>query len=382
MADRTVSASVVVCGGGVSGALCAIAAARDGADVLLIERGGCLGGTLTASLIGIILDGQNKEGLVGEWQEQIRAAMARGGCVIEECEKVLLEALCRDAGVRVLYYAMVTGCTVENRQIRALTVHTNDGAFTVTAEVYVDATGNGSLAAMAGCSYDMGNADGIPQPMSMVALVGGAPERYIGWNNKEAFGALLQKIGVRTSLGFPNLTAVGDGYCTLGINHEYGYACTDAFGISEAVCHARREICDTVAALRRTPEFSRFTLLSTPELIGIREGRRIHCRYTVTLDDVLEGRRHDDAICRVTYWVDVHALDDRGDRSYTGKELRCQPYDVPLRALLPVDIDNLLVTGRAIGGDFHAHASYRVAGNCAAFGEAAGKLAARRVKNK
>ena len=380
MVIKNIKTDIAICGGGISGALAGISAARSGADVTVIERGGCLGGTLTASLVGIILDGNKKCGLVEEFITRLSDLQKQGFAVIEESEKYLLEAMCREAGVNILYYTSVKGCVMGNGNIISISAQTYDCEVTIEPRIVIDATGNGSLAAMAGCGYDVGDENGRTQPMSMGALVGGVPEEFIGWERRNRFKEFLTEQGCNTSLGFPNLTNVGRGYCTLGINHEYGIAFNNVKDVSEAVIHARREIFETVKLLSQTREFSNIVLLSTPELIGIRESRRIHCKYTVTLDDILSGRRHEDSICRVTYWVDIHALDGNGDKSYTGDDIKCLPYDVPLRALLPIDVENLIVTGRAICGDFYAHASYRVAGNCAAFGEAAGVEAARRVR--
>lgn len=374
---------IIVCGGGIAGAMAAIAAARAGADVTLCERGGCLGGTLTASLIGFILDSYQKTGLTAEFVSRLDAMRKQGYAIITEAEKYLLEEMCLDAGVKLLYYTQVTGCEVMERRIVSLRANTLDGELQFQPGLVIDATGNGSVAALAGCRYDIGDAAGRTQPMSMVALVSGAMESgYVGWGRKEAFGGLLKELGIRTSLGFPSLSEVGGGICCLSVNHEYDRKSYDAAGLTEAVTNARREICSVVETLRsRTKEFAGISLVSTPELIGIRESRRIKCLYTVTLDDVLAGRRQEDAVCTVRYWVDIHALDDKGDRSFTGNELKCLPYDIPFRSQLPTDCDNLILAGRCIGGDFHAHASYRVAGNMAPVGEAAGQMAAYSVRS-
>lgn len=122
--------------------------------------------------------------------------------------------------------------------------------------------------------------------------------------------------------------------------------------------------------------FGDIALVTTPECIGVREGRRIIGKYTVGLDDMINGRKQPDGICRVRYWVDIHSLDKGDNNGFTDDGIKAQPYDIPFRSLIPKDADNLLVSGRCISGDFYAHASYRVAGNMATVGEAAGKAAA------
>jgi len=116
-------------------------------------------------------------------------------------------------------------------------------------------------------------------------------------------------------------------------------------------------------------------LVATAEQIGVREGRRIRGRYVVSAQDMREGVRHDDAICRVTFPIDVHALDKEGNRADVGR-FEVKPYDIPLRALISADCENLLMAGRCISGDFLSHSSYRQTGDAAAMGEAAGACAA------
>ena len=98
--------------------------------------------------------------------------------------------------------------------------------------------------------------------------------------------------------------------------------------------------------------------------------------YRITDDDILSGRRFDDAVCLVTFGVDVHKLKN-DDTDECSRGYRTQPYHIPYRALVPRGVDNLLLAGRCISGDFYPHASYRVMGNMAATGEAAGYAAAR-----
>jgi hypothetical protein len=99
----------------------------------------------------------------------------------------------------------------------------------------------------------------------------------------------------------------------------------------------------------------------------------------VTREDVIAGRKHDDAVCRVTFPVDVHSLDPKEGKGFDNQGVKSQPYDVPFRALISAERENLLFAGRCISGDFVAHASYRVTGNAVPMGEAAGREAAKRV---
>ena len=110
----------------------------------------------------------------------------------------------------------------------------------------------------------------------------------------------------------------------------------------------------------------------------MRDGRRIRGRYVVMQEDIIAGARHEDAVVRPTFGVDIHAVtaEHNETRAIKNKGIKVKPYDIPLRALIAKDVDGLMMAGRCISGDFIAHASYRVTGNAVAMGEAAGVVAA------
>ncbi len=118
--------------------------------------------------------------------------------------------------------------------------------------------------------------------------------------------------------------------------------------------------------------WSHLHLVATAGKIGVRESRRVHGCYTVTAQDLAVGARHPDAVCRVTFGVDVHSTDQKDGTAIEAQVFQTQPYDIPLRALVARDVDGLMLAGRCISGDFLAHASYRVTGNAVPMGEAAG----------
>jgi len=164
----------------------------------------------------------------------------------------------------------------------------------------------------------------------------------------------------------------------LSSNHEYGRSGLDAREVTEATIHARAELHELVDGLRSLAgPWQELRLVATGSHIGIREGRRIHARYTVSVDDALEGAKHEDAVCHVTVGIDVHSPDPAATKSYSQEtRWRTQPYDIPVGALIARDVDGLLLAGRCIGGDFLAHSSYRMTGLAATMGQGAGALAA------
>jgi hypothetical protein len=159
-------------------------------------------------------------------------------------------------------------------------------------------------------------------------------------------------------------------------SHLYGLDATSADSLTQGEVEGRRQVHGAVDCLRRSgdPRFAKLFVVGTGPFVTVREGRRIHGLYTVTADDCRAGRRFDDAVCEVTFNFDVHDLTPEGGRWLWHESV--PPYQIPYRSLVARDLDNLLLAGRCISGDFLAHSSYRVTGDCVPIGEAAGRAAA------
>jgi len=392
------SADVVVCGGGPAGVAAALGAARKGAKTLLLEQHGCLGGIWTAGLLAWLLDCDNKKGIMAEIIARLNARGARtiaaGGKPTNaydvEVMKLLLESLCEEAGVQVRYHTRVAAAIVAGGRVAHAVTESKSGREAVAGKVFVDATGDGDFGAQAGCGFDIGQPEtGLTQPMSLIGLVAGvhAPDIKGFYNDldnaqpwaapKDALRAAMEAGGHSPSYAKPSLFRVRDGLFILMANHEYGVKGTNARDVTRATLRARKELHALIDGLRGTGGvWKDVRLVATAEQIGVREGRRLHGLYTVTADDLKEGRRFDDAVCRVHFGVDVHALDPLKNKGIDSHPWKAKPYDIPLRALVAKDVRGLLFAGRCISGDFIAHSSYRVTGDAVAMGEAAGKAAA------
>lgn len=391
-------ADVLVAGGGPAGAIAALQAARLGARVRLIEQHGCLGGVWTAGLVCWILDQHAKDGTIRELVDELGRRGAcfpvRGrACAFDpEAMKLLLEERCRAAGVAIRLHTRICAAQRDpDGRLATVLTESRSGREAWSARCFVDASGDGDLAAAAGCAFDQGRPeDGRMQPMSLMGLVSGPlPEeipdfmhdgRVPGHQDRDRLLAALRAAGAEPSHGAPALFPVAAGIYALMANHEYGADGTDAGSLTEATLRARAELHRLVAALRATGgPWRSLRIVATAGQIGVREGRRIQGRYRVGIADLVAGIRHPDPVCRATSGVDVHALHGGGDgRAFelVNRTITVQPYDIPLRALLAAGCDGLLLAGRCISGDFLAHASYRTTGNAAALGEAAGACAA------
>jgi hypothetical protein len=385
---------VTICGGGPAGVCAAIASARTGAKTRLIEVHGCLGGVWTAGALSWIIDSADKPGIMAEITDELDRRDARKTRVSEgknyaydvEEMKLLLEEMCIDAGVDVRLHTRVCAAArdVDNRLAVVIT-ESKSGREAWAAKVFVDATGDGDLGVQAACGFDMGHPEtGDVQPMSLMALVTGLQfdeiEPFVGGSltdPKKRLRAEMERAGVAPSYALPTLFRIREDLFAMMANHQYNTKANDAAAITQATLQARIEVHILVGGLRSLGGIWReMRIVTTGSQIGIREGRRIHGRYEVSSEDLRVGAEHADAICHVNFGIDVHSTDSSKTKAIESKPFKSKPYDIPLRALIAKDVDGLLLAGRCISGDFFAHSSYRVTGNAAVMGQAAGVCAA------
>ncbi|MDB6138846.1 MAG: Glucose-inhibited division protein [Verrucomicrobiaceae bacterium] len=389
-------ADVIVCGAGPAGVAAAITAARAGAKVQMFEWRGCLGGVWTAGLLGYLLD-FDKTGFAKELTHQMaergirRGQSAKSITYEPEGMKVLLEEMCVDAKVRFQLHTRVAAAYKEGRRLTTIITESKAGREAWRAPVFIDTTGDGDLGALAGCGWQIGEEKSCPcQPMSLNALLvckdAAALKEYIHVSDpdasvgksKDAFLGEIKRAGFFPSYSKPTLWQVRDNLLLVMMNQQFSVKPFEAAKITEATVQARAELNKIVNGLRKLGgPWENLQIAATAEQIGVRDGRRIEGRYTVTKED-LNGARFDDAVVRPTFGVDIHALtaEINAKSAIDNKGIKVKPYDIPLRALIAKDVDGLMMAGRCISGDFIAHASYRVTGNSVAMGEAAGVIAA------
>lgn len=387
---------VVVVGAGPAGMAAALASARSGAKTSLIEANGCLGGMWTAGLLTWMFE-MGQPGIPAEITQRLQDMGARIGNHPDmytydvEAMKILLEQMCAEAGVRFQLHTRAAAVVRNGGTAQAVITSSKSGFQAWKAKNFIDATGDGDVAALAGCGFDIGREpSGECQPMTYMALVsvrdaevaspyisfwqGDLSHRVKAW---QGFFEELRRAGVEPSYAKPTLFQVRGNLLALMINHEYGISAIDAADITKATVSGRAETNRVVQGLSKLGGvWEGMQLVATCEHIGVREGRRIHGLYTVTQDDLIAARRHDDAVCRVTFGVDVHCTNPATGKGQEKSPVKMQPYDIPMRALISSDVPNLLLAGRCISGDFIAHSSYRVTGTAAATGQAAGAAAA------
>ncbi len=392
---------VAVCGGGIAGVCAAVSAARNGARVVLVESGGYLGGTVTAGLMENLLDVANKRGIIQELQDFLNERNMTcvkvgertdesgkyfpGPLIDEEGTKYFLDKICHDAGVTVLFHSML--CAVDHSQghIRSIMICTKCGNYALDAAVYVDASGSGALAAMAGCGWECGEPkNGKTHPASMDVNVTGLPKNFNGTSRipelQKYYIEQMEGLGIHTTGSQGKIVRKPDeNVWGTGINFVYDVKPDDIYSLSRGTYEGRKEVFEVVQAYKQVAGFENIRLNKTNDHLGIREGRRVFGVYRISDQDILEGKRFEDGVVLVTAGVDVHKLTN-DDTPECSRGYRTKPFHIPYRALLPRDCDNLLLAGKCISGDFYPFSAYRMICNMAGTGEAAGYAAALCVK--
>lgn len=381
---------VLVVGGGPTGVGAALAAAREGARVLLVERHGMLGGVWTAGLLNPFFDFARKGWLVAELLKRLQDGGAwrtwRFSATFDtEAMKLVLEAMMAEAGVAVWYYSFVADTIVENQRVRGVIVESKSGREAVLAKVVIDCSGDGDVAARAGVPYQLGRmTDGLCQPMTLMFEVEGVGS-FQQKSPESFFDQMVQAIkehDLKISLPFGRVNyapwiidvpraGTGDVQAT----HVYQVNALDTRDLTQATIKARRQAHDLVTVMKHIPGLEQIRLTQTAPAIGVREARRVCGRYTLTLDDLRAGKTFDDAVTFGAFCVDIHEV-KHGDLKKSAHHTPVRPYEIPYGCLLPATVDGLLMAGRCISGSHEAHASYRVTGTCMGMGQAAGLAAA------
>lgn len=381
---------VAVIGGGIAGVTAALAAAKSGARVLLVERFAVTGGNGTAGGVGAFCGETSGQ---GEAFDAILSGLEAFGAIApyrpyEEKEArvfepeilaVVLQELLLQRGVRLLLHTQFVDAIVRDGALTDCIVCGPSGPESVRAKQYIDCTGEACLAHRAGCETAKGRpADGLQLPMSMMFFVRHvAPEEA----RPQVPGGWFGKIAAKDELPMTSLWPNGPGSNAVKIKIPL-FDASDTESMTAAEVRARRRMMEVLDYYQRV-EQKPWVLERAATRIGIREGRRIIGEYVLTVDDLRAGRTFDDAIARGVFYLDGHKPDD-DKRTYilTPEERPVPPYQIPYRALVPRGITNLHAAGRCFSADQLALSSARVMTTCAMMGQAAGIAAALAAQNE
>lgn len=416
---------VLVVGGGPSGLGAAVGAADAGARVVLAERYGFFGGNATAALVMPLMSFHTRRSArgVSDTAKLLPTDHGPGDPIIAGVLKRLLERLVRcggaippslqtgyvvpfdpewfkisaldlldEAGVQYLMHAFASdllGDAGHSSRAQGVVFETKSGPFVVRAQVVVDCTGDGDLAARGGAPFEIGRHDGLTQPMTlmfrMVDFERAAFQAYIRehpgeWRGVHGLWDLVRRATAAGELELPRedmlfFATPHDRELSINSTRVTRVLGVDVWDLSYAEWCGRQQMRQIAAFLRRyVPGFERAYVAQSGVHVGVRETRRIVGDYQLTADDVLHARKFDDAVARGAYPVDIHNPDGKGT------VLKHVPlgdaYDIPLRSLMPLGLENVIVAGRCLSGTHEAHSSYRVMPIVMATGQAAGVCAA------
>jgi glycine/D-amino acid oxidase-like deaminating enzyme len=384
---------VLVVGGGMSGCSSAVAAARDGARTLLVERYGFLGGTATAAMVGCICglytcgpDASQTQLIYGYAQDVMtRLEKIEAGFkyrhryqLDHEVLKLVLDEWLVEAGVQLLFQTFVVQTLVEDNRVAGVIVENKGGRAAIRARIVIDASGDGDVAFKAGVPWEKGDAQGQLQAPTYVFYMGGVDiDRAMAVSEPEI--KERQKAAIaRGEFSFPRVSgsyspAPKPGTVHVNMTRTPGVDGTDPDSLTQGHLEGRRQIAEYISFLRQyIPGFEKAYLDAIAPQLGVRETRRILGEYVLTRDDVLGAKHFEDAICRSSWPIEDHTLGlDTVRLHLPGDDY----YHVPYRSLVPRDIQNLLLSGRCISATHDAQASVRVMGPGLAIGQAAGTAA-------
>ena len=382
---------MIVVGGGFAGVAAAIEAAGKGLQVLLVEKYNCLGGAAMNCLVMPFMpywtidpNTGKQTVLTGNIFAQIITELEKLGGILqskdrtfdEELLKLVLNRLCIAHGVELLFNTTVVGVQVENRALVSIKAWGKSRMLELTADYFVDATGDAELSVLAGCDYQVGRQeDGLCQPMTLCFRVAGIDmakfrenRKYITPRYREFQEKGLIKNPREDVLLFKTMH---DGILHFNTTRIVKLDPTDPVAVTKAELEAREQVFELHNFLKNNiPGFEASYVLSTAMQIGIRESRMIKGEYTLTQEDLKSLARFEDAIAVANYDIDIHNPEGSGtSHYYFGKG---EWYEIPYRCLLPVGTTNLLVAGRCISSTHEAQASYRIMPFCSELGQAAG----------
>lgn len=393
---------VLVCGGGAAGVAAAVSAARNGAQVLTVERDTTLGGTGPRSFVTEYHQAFFTGGIMKEVIQRLRSTggadpnLGEGHFAVPfdpEILKFVLWEMFEESGAELLAQTWVTDAIVEDGAIKGVVIENKSGRQVILADMVIDCTGDADVAARAGAPMQEYT---HPQPMVMLFQIGG-----VDYAKSQDRTGRTDMVKAAKADGRLSLDVYLDNFSNFGIapstrEGEMGYIYGirvldrdpyDADDLTDAEVRARLGVREFMPFLRTVPGFENAFLIKAAPMIGVRDSRRVLGDYTLTRDDILGGIFHPTDIFKR-----YHRLPDTmgfvrhpKDGSETTAAFREQlakakmvtsVFGVPFGCLLPQGIENLMVAGKTVSMSYEAHSRCRQIPDCMAFGQAAGTAAA------
>lgn len=398
---RTVTTSsknvdVLVLGGGAAGVCAAVSAARGGLKVLLVESQGCLGGSRTATGVDTFYGfytPQQQQRIVGGIPWELAQQLIKMNAAFErkntygagtgitydvELLKVVYEDAVLTSGAELLYHTYASLVHQSEGRITGVVLANKLGLTEVSAKIYIDATGDGDIAARAGAPFEKSDAMEL-QSLSTIFFMANIDTDAAKKVSHAELASMMKEANQSGKYVLPREegswhVTPNPGVIQANMVRVGGVDATDPFALTIAEVEGRKQTQQYVRFLKDcVPGFENGFLIGTSHHIGVRETRRIIGGYMLTEEDVVAGRRFEDGIACCGAPIEDHGA---------GKDTRWVYvqgdgyYHIPYRSLVPQRIDNLLVAGRCLSATHGAQASARNSAQCMAMGQAAGTAAA------
>lgn len=411
--EKEYKCDVLVCGGGMSGFAAAVSAARSGAEVILIESGGYLGGTATKGLVGPFMTCYDAKGenpvITGLFTELVERMVNEGGAIsYKDCPgsdsyagyrltghigitpisaeslKRVTEAMCLESQVKLLYHTILIGCETDGRKITKVYAADSNRIISIEANMFIDTTGTAALAAKAGAETVRGNENGMVQTASLFFNISGvdkeALDKHMAENTEMRARFYMDEIEEARKEGrFPcgtnklRIYERPDGSWVVNmaqVDEQLNELDNEA--ITSAEISQRKQIVEIFNFLKNTiPALKNIKLLDSASDLGIRESRRVVGHTVLSVDDMMSARRFDDRVVVCASSVDIHHKEGVAYSAHASEN-----YYIPLSAMISKSLDNLLTAGKTLSADSYVLAAVRVMPPCVAMGEAVGITAA------
>lgn len=388
---------VIVVGGGPAGCTAAISAAREGAKTLLIEAMGQLGGMGTAGMVPAwcpFSDGEKiiYRGLAEKIFNASKKAVPHEGkqklnwvSINPEYLMTVYDRMVAESGAEVLFFSRVASVEMAaDDTVDAIIVANKSGLVAFKAKVFIDATGDGDMAAWAGASFKRGDDKGQVQSSTLCFSFANVdtyhyttgPSLHTSNKNSPVYKAIASgKYPLIDSHLCSNL--IGPDVVQFNAGHLVNVDSTDPWATARAMATGRQIAEQYLEAMKefQPKTFGGAFLIKTASLLGVRDSRRIEGDYIFTVEDWMERKTFEDEIGRNCYYIDVHKPGHKATRYKKGES-----HGIPYRCLTPKGLKNVLTAGRCISTDEEAFGSLRVMPPCLVTGEAAGMAAVHAMK--
>jgi ribulose 1,5-bisphosphate synthetase/thiazole synthase len=389
------SYDVIVCGGGPAGIIAAVAAARNGAKTLLIERYGFVGGMASSALVTPVSEFriEGKQIIDGMPFELMKRTEALGGAITnlesgnvfidDEALKLAAQRMLLESCVTLLYHTFIADCVTEEGRVTHVIVQNKAGRTAYGCKAVVDCTGDADIVRAAGFKTTKKE---TLQPATLWMQLGGVDTDAIKPLFEDAVHGVmpiseeirgrlgeLNKEGKMPIFGGPWISKqFHDGMVTINLLRT-GTDASSPEDFTRAECVLREDLFKVIPILRQEfPAFKNCWLAKAGAQAGVRETFRIEGLYELTTDDVLNPKAFPDTVCKGAHVIDIHKPDSIEQVVVVLKK----EYNIPYRVLVPKDSVNVITAGRCVCADDAAFGSMRVMACCMAMGQAAGTAAA------